>query len=286
MKSKSFISFILIILVISVSLFARIFSLGETNDIVLADVLMPELAEISGNGVQFSLIWENGFSDTAVYTFLLACICVIFGNFTISSVYLNILLQVLSVVLLYCAINKIINKYVACILSIIFSVIPPFMSLIFLIDVLNLWILIGLLTLFLVSEIFYIFKNNKEIDEENVHDNELKETAQFSDVVQAQNNDSANNVQDNAVIKVSDIVSDDNNVISNNMESVKDVVPAGMKEIKSEDLVSKKHKMIENPLPLPKKKIHKKMDYAINDKSENDDFDLKDISENDDFDLK
>lgn len=285
MKSKSFISFILIILVISVSLFARIISIGETNDIVLADVLMPELAEISGNGVQFSLIWEKGFSDTAVYTFLLACTCVIFGNFTISSVYLNILLQVLSVVLLYCALNKFINKYVAFILTIIFSVIPPFMSLIFLIDVLNLWILIGLFTLFLVADVFCIIKSNKEINEETVQNNELEEIKQFSDDVHSQNNDSANNEQDNAVIKVSDIVVD-NNAITTNVEIVKDVVPAGMKEIKSEDLVSKKHKMIENPLPLPKKRIHKKMDYAINDKSENDDFDLKDISENDDFDLK
>jgi hypothetical protein len=57
-----------------------------------------------------------------------------------------------------------------------------------------------------------------------------------------------------------------------------------MKEIMLEDLEEKKVKFLENPLPVPKRREHKALDYAI-EVPEDDDFDIKDIPENDDFDI-
>jgi hypothetical protein len=39
-------------------------------------------------------------------------------------------------------------------------------------------------------------------------------------------------------------------------------------------------------LPVPKRKKHKEMDYAVNLTDENNDFDIKQLPDNDDFDIK
>jgi hypothetical protein len=59
-----------------------------------------------------------------------------------------------------------------------------------------------------------------------------------------------------------------------------------IKEIQMEEaaLVYEKVKFLENPLPVPKTREHKTMDYAL-EVSEDDDFDIKEISDNDDFDI-
>jgi len=48
--------------------------------------------------------------------------------------------------------------------------------------------------------------------------------------------------------------------------------------------INRKVKLIENPLPLPKKHVKRTMDYSIKTVGEDDDFDIK-IAEEDDFDL-
>jgi hypothetical protein len=57
-----------------------------------------------------------------------------------------------------------------------------------------------------------------------------------------------------------------------------------MKEINSEDLEKKEVKFLDNPLPVPKRKMHREMDYAI-EVSDDDDFDIKELPDNDDFDI-
>ena len=50
---------------------------------------------------------------------------------------------------------------------------------------------------------------------------------------------------------------------------------------------TKKVKYIENPLPVPKRREHKEMSYAINElTSENDDYDVKDMTGMDFFDIE
>ncbi|MCM1182289.1 MAG: hypothetical protein NC337_02815 [Roseburia sp.] len=60
-------------------------------------------------------------------------------------------------------------------------------------------------------------------------------------------------------------------------------------EIKPEETLreekpEKKIKFIENPLPVPKRKPHKEMDYAIQT-AENDDYDIQDMADKDFFDI-
>jgi hypothetical protein len=59
-----------------------------------------------------------------------------------------------------------------------------------------------------------------------------------------------------------------------------------IKEIQMEEsaLVYEKVKFLENPLPVPKTREHKTMEYAV-EVADDDDFDIKDISDDDDFDI-
>ena len=67
-------------------------------------------------------------------------------------------------------------------------------------------------------------------------------------------------------------------------KSTDSLVPLGMREIKLEDIETK---YIENPLPVPKRREHKEMSYAINElTSENDDYDVKDMTGMDFFDIE
>lgn len=62
--------------------------------------------------------------------------------------------------------------------------------------------------------------------------------------------------------------------------------PAGMKEITVTSVEVKPIQMIENPLPVPKKKEHRQMDYMLTDLPDDDDFDLKDMTGIDFFDIE
>ena len=64
------------------------------------------------------------------------------------------------------------------------------------------------------------------------------------------------------------------------------VVPdSSMKEIILDDVEEQKPKFIENPLPVPKRRAHKEMDYAI-ETDENDDYDITDMTGKDFFDIE
>ena len=64
------------------------------------------------------------------------------------------------------------------------------------------------------------------------------------------------------------------------------ISPAGMKEITVDAVEIKPVQMIENPLPVPKRREHKEMDFMLTDIPENDDFDLKDMTGMDFFDIE
>ena len=66
-----------------------------------------------------------------------------------------------------------------------------------------------------------------------------------------------------------------------------EIVPPGMKEIiLDEDEKRKKVKFIDNPLPVPKRREHKEMDFAVELQDNNDDYDIKDVSGMDFFDIE
>lgn len=59
-----------------------------------------------------------------------------------------------------------------------------------------------------------------------------------------------------------------------------------MREIHYDDLEDKKVQYIENPLPVPKRREHKEMDFALEPTDSNDDYDLKDMTNKDFYDIE
>lgn len=56
-------------------------------------------------------------------------------------------------------------------------------------------------------------------------------------------------------------------------------------EIRYDDLEDNKVQYIENPLPVPRRREHKEMDYAF-EPAGNDDYDLKDLTDKDFYDIE
>lgn len=280
MKSKGWISVVFIGLIVIISLFARMYYLQENMQNIVDSDALYDLAFLGSNGIQFSAIWGNGFSLRALYTSLLACGCMLFGNISASGVYINICIQTISLTLIFYIINNIINRYVSVFFTIVFSIIPLYISMILKISEINLLILIVIFAVFILSCLFCFAKDKKSdlkvIEDANTEKDNAEETV---------NADMG--TDEGKVLKISDIIlkdSNDKKLVSEEAEEEMTVIPVGMKEIKPEDLQSERHKMIDNPLPVPKKKLHKEMDYALKS-TEEDDYDLKDLSDKDFFDI-
>jgi hypothetical protein len=69
------------------------------------------------------------------------------------------------------------------------------------------------------------------------------------------------------------------------MENNTTYTDSSMKEIVMADFEDVQVKLLDNPLPVPKRHEHKEMDYFVELTPENDDYDIKDIPEDDDFDI-
>lgn len=63
------------------------------------------------------------------------------------------------------------------------------------------------------------------------------------------------------------------------------VPDSSMKEIILDDVEEQKPRFIENPLPVPKRRAHKEMDYAI-ETDASDDYDITDMTGKDFFDVE
>jgi hypothetical protein len=61
---------------------------------------------------------------------------------------------------------------------------------------------------------------------------------------------------------------------------------SSMREIEMAEIENKQVKMLDNPLPVPKRREHREMEFAIELTPENDDFDIKELPEGDDFDIE
>jgi Na+-transporting methylmalonyl-CoA/oxaloacetate decarboxylase gamma subunit len=72
---------------------------------------------------------------------------------------------------------------------------------------------------------------------------------------------------------------------SKNSDNIDNKEDSSMREIVMAENETTEVKMIDNPLPMPKRREHKEMDFAIELTPENDDFDIKELPEGDDFDI-
>jgi hypothetical protein len=77
-----------------------------------------------------------------------------------------------------------------------------------------------------------------------------------------------------------------NLIFSKNKKNIDNKEDSSMKEIVMADYEDTEVKLLDNPLPMPKRKEHKEMDFAIELTPENDDFDIKELPEGDDFDIE
>ena len=99
--------------------------------------------------------------------------------------------------------------------------------------------------------------------------------------------DSAGNENMDKVITISDIIGEKAEAEEKTEDIKEEQLPqpaAGMKEIRLEDVDSSKVKYIDNPLPVPKRREHREMDYLINVRDD-DDYDITDMTGMDYFDI-
>lgn len=245
--------------------------------------------ELPGDYYQKAMIGSQGIynlqggTTDEVYTKLLSVFMLVFGNDEVAGVYLNIILQVLAIVCIYLAMGFVANAQVSVLVSIVIFLIPFYSDKIYEISSFNLWILIYAIGFFALAGLckgvsMFIFKK-KSIEQEHTVSFELQEeqtgVITLDDIIGGM--DSSVNKEEN----------EQKESAQEQKEEETEVLPAGMKEIVFDHKEKKKKvKLIENPLPVPKRREHKEMDFAVVLHNDNDDYDIKDVSGMDYFDIE
>lgn len=245
--------------------------------------------EFRGDYYQKALIGSLGvyelqeFSIDELYTKFLSVCMLFFGNSKVAGVYLNIILQVLTIVCIYLAMEFVANVQVSMLVSSVIFLIPFYSDKVYEISSFNLLMLIYAIGFLFLSGLckgvsMFIFKK-KSTEQEHTVSLELRE-------------------KQTGVITLDDIIGDTDSSVheeiniqkklsqEQNEEEV-EILPAGMKEIVMDNEGKQKNiKFIENPLPVPKRREHKEMDFAVILHNDNDDYDIKDVSGMDFFDIE
>jgi hypothetical protein len=77
-----------------------------------------------------------------------------------------------------------------------------------------------------------------------------------------------------------------NSILGKKKKNIDSEEDSSMREIVLADYEDTQVKLLDNPLPLPKRREHREMEFAIELTPENDDFDIKELPEGDDFDIE
>lgn len=280
MKRERWRTILFLIILFVITLFVRLFFLQANKALVNIDGNCYHKALISDYGIYRI----QSFSIDELYTKLLSISLLIFGNHEISGVYLNIFLQIISVVILYFAIGLIANTYVTFGIVAVISVLPYYTDKIYEISAFNLLIFISAIGLFILSIMSkYVYthvEKKKTTEQENggLMNAEKEKTGVITldDII----GENKNSLQTD--LKKEELLKDENK-----SELDTEIIPPGMKEIiLDEEEKKKKVKFIENPLPVPKRHEHKEMNFAIELREDNDDYDIKDVSGMDFFDIE
>lgn len=246
MKNKIWLTLLLIIVLIA-------FSIGIRGYFITTHYKTAAQEDIAADEAFFYqafLTAEGGFaaSGTAAsanivqnaYYYLLSLSCMVFGNFAMSGIYLNVFLQLMAVLALFFAVRILSNSYIGFVVSMVLATIPAYIKITVKASPLHLTVLFWAAVFLLVSILFRLA---------------------------------------GIVVRLLGL---DGEIVG--AETTKREEPLGMKEILPEDIGMKKTQFIENPLPVPKRKEHREMDYAI-EPSPNDDYDITDMTGIDFFDI-
>lgn len=254
MKKKGFITGIMLLAVLIAAVIVRAFYIGTIMDKINVDEQLMNLAMLDGNGVVIANTFSGVFSIKAVYVLCMSLSCMIFGNFAVAGVYLNVGLQVAAVLLLFSAGKNFFNRYLGLILGAAYAVFPMVVSQVSQVDEINMLMLFIVIGIWCFSVIIYVIRYLRS---------KKKEKALLT--------------KENMV----EITEQEQNV----MVEPAAVTDRSMKEIILDDIEKEKPRFIENPLPVPKRRAHREMDYAI-ETDENDDYDITDMTGKDFFDIE
>lgn len=197
-------------------------------------------------------------------------ILMLMGEVEISAtdILLNTVCQIFTIIIVFFIVNAISNRDIGFGAGLVFSVLPVYINQIAHTSSLNIAIFLGALLLVIVTSIFRkIFKNSRRRKQRT--EDMTQSTLDIDSGQTTQKDTLGSTTKQEAYIKPQ--------------------MDTSLKEIKLDDLEEVENKnlqFIENPLPVPKRREHKEMDYAVEISTENDDFDLKDLSGKDFFDIE
>lgn len=283
MKKRQIVLISLFFIVVVCSLAARVI------DYIAFDVEIIDQQNVYQNAVALyqGYAYSGTASMTGLYTVLLAAVMKMFGMGNVAAVCLNMLLQVIVVIILFLALQKVWNMYISFCLSLIVSFSLLFFGKMYIISSFNLWLVAIVIGVWIAMHLLERFLRERE---QGIW--ETKESEQTDEMENTMYQESEG---ESGVITLEDIIgpiANEDADTSDKAEIEKQkqeqeahrVFPVGMKEIHLQDL-DKKVQYIENPLPTPKRRAHKEMDYAY-EIAENDDFDITDMTGMDFYDVE
>lgn len=254
MKNKSWITGLLIIILASIAVGIRIYYMNHLMPEARISGELYDAAKVGLETADVSSIFADGFHIRSVYTGTLYFAFLIFGNFAEAGVYLNVLYQVLTVLSVSAVVGNVSNRYIGFGAGLVVAALPVYIGRLPEVTVWNMEIFIATALCALAAfaaRMVYNRHSQKHIRKENA--GEAEKAAPDSGVAEEPRR--------------------------------KSLWDTSMKEIVPEDLEEPRVQYIENPLPVPKRRKHKEMDFALKTKG-SDDFDVKDMSGRDFYDIE
>lgn len=251
MKNKGWMSVLFLLILACIAIGVRIYYINYLMDEVSISEDIYNAAKVSLGASGLASAFADGFHLQSMYIYTLYLFFVLFGNFTVAGVYLNILYQVFTVLLVYLIVKNVSNRYIGFAAGVIVSVIPVYVGNLAQVTMRNMEIFIAAILCTVISCVVRVLYNRRKAD---------KKMEQGQRPIP----ESGTVVAEPAACPILD---------------------SSMKEIVLDDLEDKKVQYIENPLPVPKRREHKEMDFAF-EPTGNDDYDLKDMSGKDFFDIE
>lgn len=239
-----------------ITIIVRIYYVNYLMSEVNIDEDIYNAAKVSTVANGLTSTFAGGFQIQSLYICNLYLAFLLFGNFTVAGVYLNILYQLLTVLLVYIVIKNVANRYWGFAGGLILAILPLYIDTLSEVTIQNMLICIAVLIIAIViSMIRWIYHRHTA----------KKKTS------------------DQIVEEKTDAREDDSESFDT---SINPILDTSLREIRYDDLEEHKIQYIENPLPVPKRREHKEMDYAFEPTGSDDDYDIKDLTDKDFYDIE
>lgn len=251
MNKKSWLTGLFIILLSSIAVLVRIYYVNAlmTEVNISENIYNAAKVSIDTNGLKFA--FSEGIHIKSFYICNLYLAFLIFGNFTVAGVYLNILYQVLTILLVYMMLKNLTNRLIGFAGGLILAIFPMYIESLSEVTVFNMELLFAALgCTMIVLAVCSFFRGHAGKADSNT---KQMPSPPLPDAAE---------------------------------ESVSILPDTSMKEIHYDDLEENKVQYLENPLPVPKRREHKEMDYAFEPTGKDDDYDVKDMTGKDYFDIE